>query len=218
MNENLILHSPEFTPKIKQSVRVCKKCGSDVITESSCEACGFQLTFDPMGPPMGRKSFYYIKDEFNSRMGTLRKIAMLMEKERYLPLKMYTLKLQRRLDNLLVFFFQMNGGHKRPQEKKQYYIELRDLINELCQMGKEELVWSRIENAVWQDGEGQIQKSANIIYQDLSLWVTQCTKVKPIENLPGKRIFGCRIGFIIILLMFLVVAVSVLQNYFRYFI
>lgn len=147
-NEHLNTHNP-FKVHYEQ-VKRCPKCSSVFITERECEACGFQFNYNPLGEPLGEKSFYSIRESYWSQLSSLERSNRALESKKGEKAKRYISKIILRYNDLLDFFY--DTTNKDHAHHNLYFYELKDIILELISYDvPEKEIWSCVTKA---EGEG----------------------------------------------------------------
>lgn len=182
MNHNFTpLQGPAPSP---QSIKACPKCQSVFITESICESCGLQLSFDPYGQPMGEKSFYAIKDRYLFKMR--QRHGMGLKAMEYLNpelKKSYLRTLVHRYQTLLSYFAQV----KEVEDRRKYFlIEIKDIIPELLvYQVSDEIIWGPLEKLTREDDSVLL----HIIEEGLSQGRRRVEEIRE-KNLLHRQWFG----------------------------
>jgi len=109
-----------------KTAKQCPKCMSVFITNAECEACGYQLTFSPLGEAFSEKSFYGLKQRYWEGRSMLVKLRPELERKGSSEAKKYIRSLLHRFDLLLDFLLGESGD-----EREYYWIELKQLCLEL---------------------------------------------------------------------------------------
>lgn len=111
----------------------CPYCKSYYIQDNFCESCGRKLVTDFIGPPLGPKSFYSLKEDhlmlgpwYFKLFPVLKMILGRIDSH-------YVFSLKKRFETL-VQFFSATTDEDRSNEKKAFKIELRDLSEELLKL------------------------------------------------------------------------------------
>lgn len=110
----------------------CPKCQSIYVDNQSCESCGYQLAVDLLGEPLGPKSFYYLKRDFDlyfTYFGKTLPMVLRSKDER----RRFHLKIERRFSMLLDYLLSDRDGNT--SRRRIFWTEMRDLCQELLQMG-----------------------------------------------------------------------------------
>jgi len=138
-------------PLLKENqspVQTCPKCGSIYLSESECEACGFQLQFDPYGEAMGEKSFQSLKSSYLASMSLMG--LSLTQMQRFYPERVlqYKRNLIHRYRLLIEYFTTSNQDSRR----KFFLVELKDLIGEMIHYQvDQEVIWAPLDEITEQD-------------------------------------------------------------------
>lgn len=109
----------------------CPKCQSYYVDQAQCESCGFRLHLDTLGEPLGPKSFYYQKKEFDdyySYFGKQLPYAFRSSNDK----KSYRLRLQRRFSVLLDYL--LSDADAGTARRRIFWVEMRDLSAQLIEM------------------------------------------------------------------------------------
>ncbi len=69
LQSEYIQHPKEIGKEIR--IQRCPKCHSIYLEDKLCESCGFQLDFDPLGGPLGERSFFFLQDEYYQSIPSL---------------------------------------------------------------------------------------------------------------------------------------------------
>lgn len=114
------------------AIKRCPKCQSVYLDNEQCESCGFNLAVDHLGEPLGKKSYYGMKQAYLEmhRYWGMTLPEFLHEKELR---KGYFFKLKRRYSILLDYLLsdRDSGSRRRPI----YWTEMKDLITDLMDKG-----------------------------------------------------------------------------------
>lgn len=117
----------------KEKVKTCPKCRSVFVTESECEACGYQLKFDRLGEPFDHKSFFNTREEFQHRF----KLQYLLGRTSFMKdnkeLKRYLRTIKNRLVTLCDYFFESEDEDQ--ERRKLFVFEAQEIIHELLLFG-----------------------------------------------------------------------------------
>jgi hypothetical protein len=209
-----------FDTESALETKICSFCGSVFILDTHCESCGVRFNVDLLGQPLDYRSFYFQKDQYWSQKSLFIRIFPKYERKKAKKAKRYQSFLFQRYRLLLRFFISTPADHS--DSRKQYWLELRDLIQELLFYGSEKRMFfieldslSGLQGLPKEDLENRIK----IFYQILSSELAKNAppqKVHFIDKLFFNRYFGVRpIGFITTVL-FCLAACIYLISYARY--
>lgn len=126
--------SPNEHSPFRHEIKRCPKCSSVFVDETSCESCGLQLSFNPLGEPLGEKSFYGLVDNYwrdlspmGIRMNVLESLGSGLTKK-------YKRSLVHRYQLLLEYFLSSAADYTKTQQNQIYLVELNDLIKEMVRL------------------------------------------------------------------------------------
>lgn len=126
---------------IAQDVQLitCPKCESENIIEDRCQECDFDLSFNPLGEPLGEKSFYTFRERYWLTLSPLE-----MENPAIfqgdVKFKKFMIKVRRRYNNLLDYFYSEES--KNDVLRPLYLQELVDIVIEMMNSGvSEQEIW-----------------------------------------------------------------------------
>lgn len=123
--------SDRSAPLFKRQVekKTCPKCQSVFVTDKECEACGFQLAYNPVGEPFGERSFFNLKEvflhEFKGKYLLVR-YGFLKDDSSF---KKYKRSVLKRFEVLCDYFFNQNDGDR--ENRKLFLFEAQEIIKEL---------------------------------------------------------------------------------------
>lgn len=117
----------------------CPKCGHSDIKEDRCQVCEYDLSFNPLGEPLGEKSFYTFREKYWQTLTPLE-----MENPQIfrgdVKFKKFLVKVRRRYNNLLDYFY--SEGSKVDKMRPLYLQELADIVIEMMNSGvSEQEIW-----------------------------------------------------------------------------
>lgn len=118
---------------ISRPTLICPKCQSYYVDQSQCESCGFRLHFDILGEPLGPKSYYYQKKEFDDcyrYFGKQLSPFFRSVKDK----KKLSLHLERRFGVLLDYL--LSDADAGTARRRIFWVEMRDLCAYLIATGK----------------------------------------------------------------------------------
>lgn len=207
MIENTDVHGLNgFLSHKREKTKKCPKCSSVFLTDSECEACGFQLNFNFVGEPFGHLSFYTAREKFHST-GTLRKLAYYFYGNKYRRYKKYELTLKRRFSNLLTYFFEhIDPGEER---RKFFFFELSQLVEEMKELGLSRYISSEVKD--------RVMSSDVENFSDNSVYVSKITSWINHREINNKRkappltikVFGAiRVGYIMAIMITTLLVIS----------
>jgi uncharacterized protein YdaL len=121
------LHIPEsaYRPVVR-----CPSCQSIYIENNKCEACGRSLLYHPIGEPLSSKSFYGLKARYVESFSDFVVFYPVLENPQSLAAQSYVRNLAKRFSDLLASFNDPNMS-KKFEERKLFYIECKEIIDEL---------------------------------------------------------------------------------------
>ncbi|RLA63311.1 MAG: hypothetical protein DRQ88_05815 [Epsilonproteobacteria bacterium] len=61
------LNDIEILPEAQRPTKKCHKCHSIYVTDTECESCGLQFRPHELGEPLGPRSFFTLKEEFEGQ-------------------------------------------------------------------------------------------------------------------------------------------------------
>jgi hypothetical protein len=134
----------EFMP-----VKSCERCGSVFITEKECESCGLQFWFNRLGEPLGERSFYNMRLDYQSDFGKLAeaspKIFSMYEACYPTKERQYVAKLRFRAQLIVDYFFDSNDPAL--ERRSLFFQELIDISSELLERGLSlDDLWEKIDS------------------------------------------------------------------------
>ncbi|RZF21791.1 MULTISPECIES: hypothetical protein [Halobacteriovorax] len=117
----------------------CPKCNSDNIKNDRCQMCDYDLSFNPLGSPLGEKSFYTFREKYWQTLSPLE-----MENPQIfkgdVKFKKFLVKVRRRYNNLLDYFY--SEASKSDELRPLYLQELADIVIEMMNSGvSEQEIW-----------------------------------------------------------------------------
>ena len=74
------LNNLEILPDSGRPIKKCFSCGSIYITPKECESCGLQFRLHELGEPLGPRSFFTLRENFENTQGLLNKNDSLRNK------------------------------------------------------------------------------------------------------------------------------------------
>jgi hypothetical protein len=152
---------PAFLQASLQEIKKCVNCGSVFISDNSCDSCGFQFHFDPLGEPLGDRSYFSLKEDYLSeirfKIGSKKNIF-----------QGYLRKIVRRFELLCCYFSKENL--ELDLNKNGYFVEFIFLITELCNVYDHDFV---VEN---------LKTIQNIEIQRYCVQVVRSTKQSQYES------------------------------------
>lgn len=122
------------------AIITCPKCNSEDIFENRCQMCDFDLSFNPLGEPLGEKSFYTFREKYWLSLSSLE-----MENPNIfkgdVKFKKFMIRVRRRYNNLLDYFY---SDYSKTDELRPLYLqELVDIVIEMMNSGvSEQEIWS----------------------------------------------------------------------------
>ena len=122
----------KFLQQPTRATKRCPKCQSIYVERDQCESCGYLFFVDQLGEPLGPKSFYYQQKDFDSLycyFGMTLPYFMRHSSD----CRSYALRLQRRFSVLLDYL--LSDADAGTVRRKIYWVEMRDLSNELVRRG-----------------------------------------------------------------------------------
>ncbi len=189
----------------------CPKCESTEVENDRCGSCGFDLSFNPLGEPLGEKSFYTFREKY---WQTLSELEMENPKifQGDVKFKKFMIKVRRRYNNLLDYFYsdESKGDKLRPL----YLQELTDIVVEMMNSGVS-------EKEIWRSyTEKGIDEST--LYERMKEAISN-TRIEaqnnPVENFFNYKMMGfLKVSNLLYVLMFVVIFLGVtlaLTSYLR---
>lgn len=121
----------------------CPKCGSVFIEDNICESCQYNLDFNPLGEPLGYKSYFELVKDYRDSKGPLLQAFPKLEKIIETPEKKeLERKLLFRVDTLVRYLPEVFNE----DDYKLYALELSEIFKELSKLGvPEELLLKKLE-------------------------------------------------------------------------
>jgi ribosomal protein S27AE len=135
---------PHELRKIIKADRLCPKCGSFFVDESACEACGYQLQKDYLGPPFGDKSFFFLNQDFLDERPKF--CPDWVWRDHFFTKKHQKFKraLYHRFQLLKSYFFEHVDSSL--DRRKQFLFEFRQVIKTYIFLGGDaSLLWKELE-------------------------------------------------------------------------
>ncbi len=86
---------------------LCPSCHSIYVTKGQCESCGLQFGLDVVGEPFGSRSFFTLKDDFDSSLTKWNYIEWRLSSEVFLKkpqVKRYIRHMLKRFEDLVSYF------------------------------------------------------------------------------------------------------------------
>jgi hypothetical protein len=125
------LHIPTnaYRPVVK-----CPNCQSVYIENNKCEACGRSMLYHPVGEPLSSKSFYGYRARYVESLSALVMFYPVFENPRSDEAQSYVRNLAKRFSDL-ISAFNDESMMKNFGERKLFYVECRDIIDELLRYG-----------------------------------------------------------------------------------
>ena len=112
---------------VYSEIQKCPSCGSIYIEDDHCEACSLQFDFNKIGPPLGPRSFYTLKENYDKSLSFSDRFLFQgrEKKEQYLRKILFRYR-----DLLELFYTQKNFGNRA-----YFFYELGDVVRELALFG-----------------------------------------------------------------------------------
>lgn len=179
-------HSQHFDKKIDIASAVsCPKCNSFLIEEGTCTSCGLNLNYNPLGEPVGERSFYTIREGYWDSMNAFEREHLRFFKDES-KFKHYINKIKLRYNDLLDYFYSEKS--LQDQYRSLYLHELRDIVIELisCEVDEDE-IWSPLN-----EKQNDINSGALSLYDQIKSAVTEHKREK--RKLRKKNLLNYRLG------------------------
>lgn len=217
------LNSPESNPfKIsKEAYKSCPKCESYFLTETACEACGYQLDFEKLGEPLGDKSFYSMREFYWSQLSSIEKANNFqLENKSSEKAKRYIGRILMRYNDLLEFFYSENA--RSNPHFNIFFLELKDLVLELMKYDiPEKEIWKRVTDTESDGEDFEISLYQRIAYA-IETGKQDRAKAKPsLQSLLSYRLGGVvnivNLFFIFLTFIALVYGAISAYHYYNYF-
>lgn len=123
----------------------CHHCHSVFIDDGKCEACGVNLSYTRAGEPFGLRSYYGLKEKYVESLPLLVGLYPFFENKKSLNASSYIRQLTMRFSLILDVF--AKNELQENQKKRLFYLELKDLIQEMVSYGKDvKLLTFQVEN------------------------------------------------------------------------
>lgn len=127
-------YRPSIPETAYQPIKRCPNCQSVYLSDSKCEACGRSLNYHPIGQPFSSKSLYGLKERFYATLPYLVQVFPLFENKKDARALSYKRHLKKRFNDLL--FALAQNETILPGERRFFYVELLELIDELLRYGE----------------------------------------------------------------------------------
>lgn len=197
-----IISPNEYSP-FRSEIKRCPKCSSVFVDHQVCESCGLQLAHNPLGEPLGEKSYYGLVEQYWQSVSPMGVRLSIMESPRSARTQKYRRALVHRYQQLIVYFLNAPADYTQTQHKQLFLVELGDLVKEMVRL--------RVPAAVfWQPLEACEGGLSTYLYQVISKHYESAEKLLlEMEDLRWnkKKYFGLidfsmalRIGMFVILL------------------
>lgn len=177
-------------PLIPQSayrpVKRCPNCSSVYLTDDTCEACGRNLFYHPIGEPFGPQSLYGLKERFYHSLPYAVRLFPLFENRKNSKAQSYLRHLNRRFQNLLDAL--AGDSLNSPVNRRLFYVEIMELMDELIRYGEP---FSHIQQKIEEEFgfKNMLMTSELISYLQDSALNTRSNQ-HWVEILLGYRIWG----------------------------
>lgn len=131
MDFNKMPISDYSTPLLRrgEDKKTCPKCSSVFVTDTECEGCGYQLSFDALGEPFGEKSFFNLRDEYLHQHNLHYLLVGLGLVKKNKEQKKYERKALKRLEVLCQYFFTQQ--EKDREKRRLFLFEAQEVLKEL---------------------------------------------------------------------------------------
>ena len=126
---DLNIPTTAYRPVVK-----CPNCQSIYIENNKCEACGRSMLYHPVGEPLGSKSFYGLRARYVESLSDLVIFYPVLENPHSEVAESYVRNLAKRFSDL-VSGFNDESMMKNFGERKLFYVECREIIDELLRYG-----------------------------------------------------------------------------------
>lgn len=191
----------------------CPKCDNYIIEDNNCQACGYNLSFNLLGDPLGEKSFYTIRESYWDSLSVLERENYKFFKDE-VKFKHYLNKVKLRYNDLIDFFYSEQSLHD--ENRALYLHELRDLIVELMNHEIDEKeIWTPLNEK--QDG---INSGTISLYEQIKSVVTEektLRREKRKKTLLNYKLAGkMSISTIFAALLLMILGISISLAYISY--
>lgn len=122
----------------------CPKCRLMSYAGGLCQSCGFNANISKLGPTLGEKSFYSLKENFLLSLSDFEREhpKLFKDDSKY---KLFINKVKLRYNDLLDYFY--SSSIQKNEDYKIHVHELRDVVIELMNSGIDESeIWAPLEN------------------------------------------------------------------------
>lgn len=171
-----------------ESIKRCPKCSSVFLTDRECEGCGYQFDYNPLGEPLGDKSFYSIRESYWSQLSSLERANRSLESKKGEKAKRYISKIILRYNNLLDFFY--DSSNQNDANYRLYFYELKDIILELISYDvPEKEIWSCVTKAEAEGSEFELS-----FYQRISEAISEGKRDRNKTNVSLQSLLSYRLG------------------------
>ena len=202
-----------FTPITPKK---CRKCGSIYITDISCEACGFQFGFDPLGEPFSFRSFYYAYDDFYGNCGTFKKLTWKIKGKKYVPYIRYELTIKRRFNQLMHYFFK--NVDKDKERRQKFSIEFFQLLSEMKNLNLYDYI-KKSADSFFELNNIDIMMIP--FYQEILGWIYSSDQIEKESFfkliLSVKLYNSIRVGYLLVLSLITIVLIYTMISFYPYF-
>ena len=126
---DLNIPASAYRPVVK-----CPNCQSIYIENNKCEACGRSMLYHPVGEPFSAKSFYGLRSRYVESLSDFVIFYPVLENPHSLTAQSYVRNLAKRFSDLIANFNDPKLNNQL-RERKLFYIECKDIIDELLRYG-----------------------------------------------------------------------------------
>ncbi len=175
-------------------IKRCVHCGSVFITDSECESCGRQFSYEWIGTPLGQNSLYSLRQQYQKQLDYKQKILSFFWQESSALTLAYRRKLLRRFSLLLDYLTNKDYADiDQHNTISLFTIELKDLVEEMMNVG---VAYQRVVEILDSCSDRALVKS---VYYWLNTVEHQRYRFSILDFLFNYRLFGAiRIGFLLI--------------------
>lgn len=197
-----IISPNEYSP-FRSEIKRCPKCSSVFIDHQICESCGLQLAHNPLGEPLGEKSYYGLAEQYWQSVSPMGVRLVLMESPKSARTQKFRRALVHRYQQLVLYFLNAPADYTQTEHKQLYLVELGDLVKEMVRLKVPASIF-------WQELEASEGGLSTFLYQIVSQHYELAEKSlqeSEAERWNRKKYFGLidismafRIGMFVILL------------------